>query len=85
MPGGPIEINSTPRRQLRGALVSAPMEDQIKALRRAIGQLGGAVEILCGMWTDNDIDDPEARAVVERMQGFLVEAKIALDRFDSLG
>lgn len=69
-------------------LCHADNTDELKALRRAIGQIGGAVETIWGMFrVDEDqqgADDPDARATVDQVHEFLGEAKIALDKFDSL-
>jgi hypothetical protein len=75
--------------------------EELKALRRAIGQIGAAVDLLVHALRPDDESemeyevevkdaeameprDTEARAVVEELDRHLLEAKIALDRFDGL-
>jgi hypothetical protein len=62
--------------------------EELKALRRALGQLGAVVDLLVGMWVPDEADDSnegrEAQAVYKHMHDLLRESQISLDRFDNL-
>jgi hypothetical protein len=62
--------------------------EELKALRRALGQLGAVVDLLVSMWVPDDADDGdegrEAQAVYKHMQELLRESQISLDKYDNL-
>jgi hypothetical protein len=62
--------------------------EELKALRRALGQLGAVVDLLVGMSVPDEADDSdegrEAQAVYKHMHELLRESQISLDKFDNL-